>query len=662
MLFLGLYSVSNAQTPDIKKLEKEANQYFEKEQWHLALPVLLKLDSLNPEDEKYNYMTGVCYYNSIDKKDALYYFKKAQEYGDMDEDLNYYLGRAFHFNNQFDSAQYYYMMYREEVVAEEGEEDERVPIMDKHIESSIIGSILIQDSIELDIVNIGAVVNSEYPDYVPVLPGDESFMMFTSRREDNQNKDKDADGQYFEDIFITNKMEDGSWGPPENLGENINTWQHDACIGLSFDGKQLFIYKSVNGGDIYMSEFKGSQWQRPERVQGEVNSRYWESSATLTADGKYLYYTSDRPGGYGGSDIYRAEKMLDGSWGNSINLGPQINTEFDEDAPHIHFDGKTLFFSSRGHETMGGFDIFSSIWEESANSWTKATNVGYPINTADDDIYFALSADGARAFFSSYRSDTYGEKDLYYLQRPSNDPRKYLLKVVLHSSDEQETNASFSLKMNGSIAEEQYGEAFNERHIFILEFDQKYELVTSVDGYIPVTREVHVEYRPDIFEQVLHLRLSREEKEVTVETVDPEEEIVKEDVAEITEEAESPAEVSEAIEEFSSIDLKIVQFEFDKANLNDEAQEFLDRLSVYLNSTTGRKVKISGYTDAYGPAVYNKYLSEQRAKAAFDYLLTKNVSEDRMTYAGYGEDDPIADNALFEERKKNRRVEFRFLD
>jgi hypothetical protein len=277
---------------------------------------------------------------------------------------------------------------------------------------------------DITISNMGATINNEFNDYSPVISVDENALFFTSRRlridSSNTALVDDKDGQFFEDIYVSYKNRNGDWQEPELL--NINeTSQHSATINVSIDGQELFIYKdSEGGGDIYQSALVGETWSDPESLGNDINSNYWETHGALSADGNTMYFVSDRPGGYGGRDIYRCVKLPTDEWSKPLILGPEINTKYDEDAPFIHPDGRTLYFASQGHSSMGGFDIFHSR-VNNEGKWVEPSNVGYPINTVDDDVFYVTSADSRRAYFSSNRDGGYGRKDIYMVELPSPD-------------------------------------------------------------------------------------------------------------------------------------------------------------------------------------------------------------------------------------------------
>jgi Tol biopolymer transport system component len=269
------------------------------------------------------------------------------------------------------------------------------------------------------------------PDYSPVMSVDESTIIFTSRRFGSIG----IDGEYYEDILIAEKKEDGTWTTAHPISPYINTVTNEASISLSTDGNLLFIYRDDNGGDIYSSSLQNGAWISPAAMGGEINSKNWETHACLSADANTLYFVSDRPGGFGGRDIYRCVRLPNGAWSKALNLGPAVNTSSDEDAPFIHPDQRTLYFASKGHKSMGGFDIFFTSKNDSG-AWAEPINLGYPINTPDDDIFFMTSPDGKRAYFSSVRDGGYGDKDVYManLEQPKSQGLT-LLKGRIYNAD-----------------------------------------------------------------------------------------------------------------------------------------------------------------------------------------------------------------------------------
>ena len=346
------------------------------------------------------------------------YFEIVNEKEPKAADVKFFLGQAYLLNYQLDDAIAVFNEYLKQKISKEQREK-----TEHFIENCNNAKILMENPREAKITNIGKPINSEYDEYVPVISADESVMIFTYRGEKstggkmNSSLMQDDYGTYFEDVFISYKDEQGNWTEPKSIGENINTMGHDAAIALSPDGQILFIYKNVSdlNGDIYFSRLEGEDWSRPLPLPGKVNTEHWEGSASLSADGKTLYFSSNKPGGIGGKDIYRAHLKDDGTWGKVENLGIAINTKYDEDAPFIHPDGKTLFFSSKGHNSMGGYDIFISRLQDDG-TFSEPENIGYPINTVDNDIYYVLNSSGKRGYYSSGKPGGIGGQDIYIVE------------------------------------------------------------------------------------------------------------------------------------------------------------------------------------------------------------------------------------------------------
>jgi hypothetical protein len=389
----------------IEELNDDAEYYMTTSDYERAYETYEKLEKKDPKNAYYKYQKGKCAFHLPNRKlESIELFQKAYEMEPKEKSILLYLGKAYHLNYKFDEA----IKAFKEFLASNPEEAQRVEA-EKLIENAEYGSKVVQTMLEADIRNLGAPVNTPAEEYVPVLSADESILIFTYRGPksmgglmDEKFRPSPKHGIYYEDIFISKKDSTGHWGEPEPLAQ-INTKEHDAAIALSPDGTTLFTYRGgeKDSGDLYSSHLTGDTWSKPERLQGEVNTDYWEGSCSVTADGKHLYFASERPGGYGKRDIYIADKTEDGSWRNVQNLGPTINTKYNDDTPFIHVDGVTLFFSSEGHNSIGDYDIFYSIQKD--NTWIEPVNMGYPLNTTDDDRFYVINAKGDRGYFSSNR-------------------------------------------------------------------------------------------------------------------------------------------------------------------------------------------------------------------------------------------------------------------
>jgi hypothetical protein len=262
--------------------------------------------------------------------------------------------------------------------------------------------------------NLGKGINTAYEDYNPFISADEKKLVFTSRRKGNMGGFIEDLGMYSADVYWS-VWKDTAWTKAKSCGAAINTEWDEEAVGLSADGNMAFIYldNTEASGDIAISALKGKTWQKAILLTSPVNTNEYESSACITADGEAIYFTSERKDTKGGRDLYQARRKGNNEWGPAVNLGDVINTKEDEDAPFISMDEKTLYFSSKGHNSMGGFDIFRSTFDESTGSWTQPVNIGYPINNADDNVFFSMTGDQRHAYVSAMREGGMGDKDIY---------------------------------------------------------------------------------------------------------------------------------------------------------------------------------------------------------------------------------------------------------
>ncbi|MBI4930337.1 MAG: OmpA family protein [Bacteroidetes bacterium] len=418
-----------------KELFTQANMMMLENFNDTALGTFLLLHQWDPANANVNFKIGQLYLlSSSEKSKAVDYLEAASPKATRryipDEpaekrcpELVYFLlGQAYHFTYRFDEA---ISMFEKFSKCINMSDLAAAKDLKRRTEICQTAKTLVGSPVKCSITNLGDSINSDKPDYGAIITADESQLFFTSRRfnaETGGNDNRDITDKYYEDIWVSNKKEDGTWGEAQPLSTHINSWYNEAVVGISADGQQLFLYKDDKGGSIYYSRLEGDQWSYAYMIGTDagditdINSSSWEPSACLSPDGNTLYFVSNRPGGFGGRDIYKCVKLPTGRWSKATNLGPTINTEYDEDAPFMHPDGVTMFFSSNGHKTMGGFDIFFTVLADSG--WYPPQNMGYPINTTDDDIFYVMSTDGKRAYFSSVRNEGYGEKDLYMVTIP----------------------------------------------------------------------------------------------------------------------------------------------------------------------------------------------------------------------------------------------------
>lgn len=440
VLLLSLSSNLLSQSTNTKKWRKtekdsmaSAVMMFDDANYLLALPFFENLYNAHTKEEFLKYCYGRCaLYRSDKHETALKLLGEVYEKNKKVENIEYDFAKANHFNYKFDEAIVLLDKHlaKKKILPEDKKKAEQLK------QYCINGKVLYASPTGAKINNFANGINTKNDEYVPVISADESIMIYTYRGPESkgglQNEFKEADkyGSYFEDVFQAVQI-DGQWTKPAPIN-NVNTNSHDGAIALSADGFYLFVYRDSGDdhGDIYMSNSLSGEWSYPQKLRGEVNSYSWEGSCSMTANGKYLYFSSERGGGFGGKDIYRATLLPDSTWGNVVNLGDSINTALDDDAPFIHPDGVTLFYSSKGKNSMGGYDIFQSRLNWKDSTFSKPINLGYPINTTDDDIYYVLSANGDRGYYASGKSGGEGLKDIYtvYPGYVGKKPSIYIVK------------------------------------------------------------------------------------------------------------------------------------------------------------------------------------------------------------------------------------------
>ncbi len=415
----------------------EGNKLMLENNYSLALQNYLHAYELEPYNANINYLLGKAYlYSATEKNKAEEYLAKSTNkikknyIPDDPSEKNapilalYYYAQALHINYKFDEAIQYYDRFLSQLGKKASKSWEKEVSMEKN--QSNYAKTLVSHPINIKITNMGDSINSEYPEYGAVLTADEQMLIYTTRRPGGPCGERTMDGGFYEDIVVSYKIDDKTWSKPHLLSEYVNTCGHEASINLSPDGQTLILYKDEEGGNIYYSQWDGKAWTSPQSFGSDINTQYWETHATLTPDGNTLYFISDRPGGIGGRDIYRAVKLPNGKWSKALNLGYPINTPYDEDGVFIHPDGKTLFFSSNGHQTMGGFDIFYSVIDEEGK-FSEPINLGYPINTTDDDIFYVTSPDGKRAYYASVQEGGHGDKDIYMITIPETTEKPIVI-------------------------------------------------------------------------------------------------------------------------------------------------------------------------------------------------------------------------------------------
>jgi outer membrane protein OmpA-like peptidoglycan-associated protein len=696
---------------------RTASYLYHHQRYREAIPLLEEVLVHNPDEANAKFMLGKSYLFCFSYPEALMQLKQAFELNpQIDPEILFWLGYANHLNYNFKNAEYYYKQYQLTL----HKSDPRYDVSAKSILESQYGIKYYANPVFCEIKNLGPKINSKYSDHSPVITQDGKTMYFTSRRGMDSTAIKDIYGEYAEDIFLSHLDASGNWEAPIYSG--INTDEHDAVIQLYKD-TIMVMYRNLKMGDIYTVTMRDSVWSSPVIVPG-VNTDYTETSLFFSDDGSKMFLSTDRESIRADFDLYVADKKADGTWGEFVNMGDSINTDYDENSPYVSADGNTLFFSSNGHTSMGGYDIFRSEFDTTTKQWGKPINLGYPFNTPGDDIYFYYAnEESLSGYFSSYRIGGYGEKDIYEVTfTPTIAIDGEVIDIATNLPIDS-VDLAFCHTIQDSIHHPLYVKDRVEdntgKYNVNLLSAHKFTVYLIHDGdtlargvfrtpKISLGAPVHYSYK---------VRVDKEKGIIEGEQID----IVKAD-SPIAGESTSPdvtavaaptfgvkkphnvsasylAETTTGTTPASGVNttrnnkgvkyvsetntgtasaeyfgikevmvgcggiLRNIYFDFNSAQVDlAKSQKDLDNLLCFLKENPSYKIEISGHTDNIGSPSYNKDLSQRRAQAIVNYLIAKGVSRKRLVAVGYGEERPIATNDdELEGREYNRRTEFKLI-
>lgn len=476
-------------------------------------------------------------------------------------------------------------------------------------------------------VSAGPGINTSDDEYWPSITADGSTLIFTRQKLQNENMEPSQ-----EDFYIS-VFSDNAWQNALNAGAPLNTRQNEGAQSLSSDGRYMYFtacdrQSGMGSCDIYFTYLSDGKWSMPFNIGPPVNTRSWESQPSVSSDGKTLFFSSSRPGGIGGKDIWFARQNEKGVWTKPVNPGLTINTAGDEMSPFIHFDGRTLYFSSNGRTGMGGFDIYRTTLRDDS-TWTDPRNLGYPINTYNDETGLVISSDGGKAYFSSIREKSFGKDifyfDLYESARPN--PVSYIKGRVYDKATGQLIKADYEL-IDLSLGKTLLKNSTDGSGEFLicLPSGKNYGINVSKTGYLF--------YSENFLFDGQHTMAEPYVKRINL----------------------SPVMVGEKMQ------LSNVFYEIDSWELKKESIAELNNLVNLLNVNKNIKVEIGGYTDSTGSDEYNIVLSEKRALSVVNYLVSNGIAAERLKYRGYGNSDPLGDNVTEEGRRLNRRTEAKIIE
>jgi flagellar motor protein MotB len=640
---------------------READKYFSEGvgTYGLARDLYLYANQYNPANAELNYKIGACYLFTDDKYVAIDYLLEAYRLKeDVSKDIHYLLGQAYHLVLEFENAKEHYTLHKQglkgdELAAYEG-------ILTKRLSECQNGQTLSQKPRRVIIQNLGDAVNSKYDDYNPVFAHGDSALFFATRRPFEKSKRNPIDNKFNEDIYRSSLLPDG-FASAVRLDKPYNTPSNDALVGISPDGNSLMIYRgNVDGGDIQVTSLKPEKgkWTKPRSLDRKLRSKDGETSASLSPDGQELYYVSRNSKlTTGGKDILVSRKNEKGKWEEPRNAGRLINTPYDEEGVFITGDGRYLYFASQGHNSMGGFDIFRSERQDNG-AWAAPENMGYPINTPDDEVFYITDQSGLFGYYSAIREGGIGFKDLYKVIFLGSD--KELItsledRLIAGMGDQKRGFLSkpslpvldTTIVLTGRVLDTIGGGKHVMARLSFIDtegVDEDIHSITNDSGVyvarLPEAKIYGVEinatgylYFLDIIDLLGH---------------DMDEQVVMDFYL-------------KRIEVGTKVVLKNIYFEIGKAILRPESYDALDQVFRFLENNPGMKLEISGHTDNTGSLRINQKLSRERAKAVVEYLVGRGIPEGMLVFEGYADTQPVATNDTREGRERNRRVEFKVL-
>jgi outer membrane protein OmpA-like peptidoglycan-associated protein len=586
---------------ELKEYFMDAEYFFAEEEYPDAVYDYMELYNNGYKDNaNINYKIGVCYLNIPGQKDkSINYLLEAakgisSKYKESSfsqkaapPDVFLYLGNAYRVNNMLDQAINYYNKYKE--IAGSSEE---IKFADQQIAACNTALLFMNNPRKIRMTNLGDSINGNSSNFKAVISGDGKTLLYMNELP-------------FYDAVYFSRYNPAGWSSPVNITPQLQSDGDQYVSSVSYDGTRLFLTREdAFNSDIYTSRLENGKWSKSIPVEGQnINTKYWESHASISHDGKTLYFTSNRKDGIGNMDIYKSSLQSNGQWGLPVNLGPGINTALNEDTPFITDNDSMLYFSSQGHETMGGYDIFVSRLDPSGQ-WSKPENVRYPVNTTDDDLFFYPWNNARVGYISVIREGGYGKEDIFAVQPEEDIPLPDLLTAF-----------------------------FSEKAVPV----------------IPASQE------------------ARPEEDVAVVPVEQPSQVVQPAAVEKPVPVVQPASEPKVLPVPREIELTPVYFSFDNFQLTDDGRKQLDKVYLLLTDYPSVRVKLMGHADARGPAEYNIKLSEKRAAAVMQYITDKGIALERLEIIGLGEKNFAAINSNPdgsdnpEGRRLNRRVEYEIL-
>jgi outer membrane protein OmpA-like peptidoglycan-associated protein len=613
----------------IKSLKRAMTYFGDKNYKEAMIDIKQALEYDSTFVEAY-LLAGQMYEEQRKTESALYYYRKAAQVNpDFYPKVLYIVG-----TQELELGQYHQAYQHLKQYLVHPEVDKRlVKTINYSIELAEFGIFQVEHPVLFEPINLGDAVNTKFDEYVNTVSTDEMTLIFTRKTPKVSGSDNQKDKEE-EDFYQSIKGKDGQWQQAVRMSNLFNTSGNEGAMNISPDQNSMVFtacYREDGFGrcDLYFSEKKGKTWSIPTNMGALINTAAWESNPCFSSDGKTVYYVSNRAGGSGNSDIWTAELLKDGLWGNVKNLGNIVNSSGSEMTPYIHPDGKSLYFSSNGHKGMGGFDFYVS-YKDAKENWSIPINLGYPINDHTNQLGLIINAKGNLAYISTEAKASQGLLDIYTFELyPEVRPQSvnYMKGVVADAKTKKPLKAHFELyDLNTqALLVESESDAVNGDFLVVIPHEGLLGLNVNKEGYLFYSEQFKVEGEFSSSKPFL--------KNVHLNPLQIDQKIVLENIF------------------FASMSFEL------------ETQSYMElgKVKELLRTNPSLKIEISGHTDNIGSEADNLVLSKKRAKSVYDYLLSQGVHAKSLVYQGYGETMPIADNELEEGRAKNRRTELKVI-
>ena len=632
VLILFLVSEGTAQSVLSSKSKKAIELYMEADNFRVrgqfTQAIMLLNEALQKDKNFFEawYRLGIVYMSLKEYPKAISYLEKGLSLTSDPKKQKvfwYDLAEAYFTQGNYDKAEQYISSFLKEETINKQKIDKASGML-KNIQ---FAKANISDASVYKQKKLSDTVNAFVLQYFPVLTADQQELIFTRRLGGGPNED--------EDLVVSRKNKRGRWTEPQSISRNINSQLNEGTCTISADGRKL-IFTSCSGRDglgscdLYESRKIGNEWTVPKNLGPNVNSVEWESQPSLSADGRTLYFVSDRRGTLGRRDIWMATMNDKGEWNRAKNLGKPVNTVYDEMSPFIHVNNRTLYFASNGLTGFGGYDIYFS--ERDTAGWTTPANFGSIVNNHEDQYSFFITADGKKGYYSheETREAGYSVSNIYEVEIPEDHQVKFKSNYVKGIVSDKETRKPLLAKVELINLEKNEVESLVEsdsvsgEYLIVLTQGAEYALYVNKSGYLFKSLNFNYSEIKNFEPIILNIDL------------------------------EKAKEGSVAI-------LENIFFDHDKFDLKERSITELQKLLKFLQENPKVRVLISGHTDNSGSATYNKQLSQKRAQSVHDFLVKNGIQSTRLSKEGFGSERPIADNATEEGQQKNRRIEFQII-